>query len=143
MLSVLFTPLPKMPRGQKKQRADAKPPSMTKVAYIYEDYELKDFLAFVICHTLKHPDLLKNFSLYSGHEHDDPDLFLLTYTIPCTNLLKVSIDMKTCETDYAEMVEQATKKGKPTIKIEITESKVCPGVFLLFIILFLVKACSQ
>jgi hypothetical protein len=123
MLTIQFTPLPKALLKGKKIRANAKPPSITKVAYIHEDFSAKDALVYVFSKTLEREDLLVDSWLYAGQAKEEIDPFSLRYTIPRSNLTNVSLNVRTRDEDYTEMIQQATKKGSPKIKLDIIENK--------------------
>ena len=70
----------------------------------------------------KRVDLLNGLSLYLEEEVDDGDPVSLSYTILCCVTEPVSI---TCEDDFTQMKDIATKKLEAEVKLYLVENKVC------------------
>jgi hypothetical protein len=118
---VVFTPLPKPPAKGKRPRTNAKPATVSKISHFHEDFTLRDFLTKVLDMN-KRLDLLNGSSLYHGEELDDGDSLSLSYTILRRVTEPISI---TCEEDFTQMKDIATKKTEAEVKLYLVEKKVC------------------
>ena len=119
-LFLIFTPLLAHPTNGKRPRSNAKPPTITKINHFHEDYGFRDLLVKLV-NVLERDDLLNGSWLYHGSELDNGDSFSLAYTIPRRVTVQVRI---TCEEDFVQMRDEATKKIAAEVKFYIVENKV-------------------
>lgn len=116
---VNFTPIHVADRS-KKRRANAKAPSVTKILHFHEDFTLRDVLSKILTQ-IKGERLIAHSWLFRGQELDEPDSFSMSYTIPRRVTEQITINE---ESDYHEMIEEATKKTAAEVKVYIVELKV-------------------
>ena len=93
---------------------------MSKLVYFHEDFTFQDFLSKVVI-LIKREDLIGHSWLYQGQELDEPDSFVMSYTIPRRVTEQIAIND---ECDFKQMVEEATKKYAAEVKIYMVEQKV-------------------
>ena len=117
-MTIIFMPLPSVVQS-KKCRANA--PVITNISYFHESFALKDFLSKVLI-ILKHDDCMEHSWLYHGHEHEEPNSFSTSYTVPWHLVDQVEIHE---DEDYKQIIEEATQKIFAEVKVFIIENKVC------------------
>lgn len=120
--AILFGVLQPPKAGEKKRRANAKPPVTTKVVYMHEKTTFIDGLVQIIGRALNRKDLCRGGLDGDGAlEEQTAALFSLEYTIPRTQLK----DVELCsEGDWKTFLEEAGKKVAAQGKLVIREKKV-------------------
>jgi hypothetical protein len=125
-MTVVFTALPPPLAAGKKRRSNAKLPTITKIDYFHEEFELKDLIV-KIAHLIQCDDLVGYSWLYQGEKLDTPDSFSIAYTIPRSVTNQVQISGKR---DFDRMVADAIKRGSPEVKFFLVENKAMFSVVL-------------
>ncbi len=111
------------PKPGEKQRANAKPPVVTKVVYIHKKTSFIDGLYIIIRKTLNRCDLCQGGITCNGDLDECLSaLFSLEYTIPHVQNLK-DIQLVS-EDDWATFLEEASKKSSSTAKLVVREKLV-------------------
>ncbi len=112
--NIIFKPLPD---PTKKKRKGGKVQTISKALGLHEDWELHDFLRWVVGRTLEHYDMLNHSSLLDGRSHAN-NSFTVSYSVPNTHLQDIALES---EQDYMTMMKQAKEKAKPKAKVMVTE----------------------
>ncbi|SJK99323.1 uncharacterized protein ARMOST_02616 [Armillaria ostoyae] len=112
--NVIFMPLPD---PTKKKRKGGKAKTISKALGLHEDWELRDFLRWVVRRTLERFDMLNHSSLLDGRPVAN-DSFTVSYSVPNTHLQDIALES---ERDYMTMMKQAKEKAKPKAKVMVTE----------------------
>ena len=120
--AMLFGVLQPHKAGDKKRRANAKPPVTTKVVYMHEKTKFLDGLIQIIGRALNRKDLCKGgLDEHENLSERTAALFSLEYTIPHTQLK----DVELCsEGDWITFLKEAGKKAAAQGKLVIREKKV-------------------
>jgi len=119
-LFLIFNPLCARPTNGKRPRSNAKPPTITKINHFHEDFRFRDLIVKLV-NLVEQDDLLDGSWLYHGSELNNGDSFSLAYTIPCRVTVQVRI---TCEEDFVQMKDEATKKIAAEVKFFVIKNKV-------------------
>ncbi|KAK0432482.1 hypothetical protein EV421DRAFT_1910864 [Armillaria borealis] len=112
--NVIFMPLPD---PTKKKRKGGKAKTISKALGLHEDWELCDFLRWVVGRTLERFDMLNHSSLLDGRPVAS-NSFTVSYSVPNTHLQDIVLES---ERDYMTMMKQAKEKVKPKAKVMVTE----------------------
>lgn len=124
--ATLIGALPPLKAGEKR-RANAKPPTTTKIIYIHEDTKFTEGLSAIIARALGRHDLCQGGTGEDGFLLPrTSELFSLAFTIPRNNSFK-DVEMLS-EEDWKTFLDDAAKKASKKFnahgKLVITEKGV-------------------